>query len=292
MPHRGGGLEDETLLVAQAFRGRVRKGGQVVVEAVELEGHRARIVRVEQEEVEDRLELGLRPVPATVGDDALGRREHRLEAGGCRSPCPVVSVSVARRRRSSWMRPLEAPAGIHEPPAGIAHHALVDQPRQGQQALHDPLEHALHVGLGFVERAAKVEDLTVERPDGQPGVIGQLIAHAVGGVEEVMDGVGQRARPGRVDDQLVELGTRPLELVRPDAVGETGPGRGDRGQGDEQHAQTGRSGWVGVAGKVVAPVVDDSQQPGHVLGPLGVTAQPEEVLGDPRRDRGPGIAAA
>ena len=77
----------------------------------------------------------------------------------------------------------EAPACVHEPPAGVADHALSEQARQREQALHDPAQGVLHdhqvIGVG----RAQLLDLALERAHRHPDVGRQLVAHGLSRTE-------------------------------------------------------------------------------------------------------------
>ena len=66
---------------------------------------------------------------------------------------------------------------------------------------------------------------------------------------------------------------------------EAGRGRGDLGERLQQDRERRGSGVLGGVVEVRPAVVDRAQQPGGVLGALGVAAQPEHVLGDAGGDR-------
>ena len=76
----GRSLQYQPLGLAQAEPVvQLRYEAHVDGELVELVSERTGVVGVDQKEVEQRLELGMRPVAAAVRDDALGGDEHRLE---------------------------------------------------------------------------------------------------------------------------------------------------------------------------------------------------------------------
>ena len=196
------------------------------------------------------------------------------------------SIGDGRPQEGDQLLPaFDAPARVHEPPTGVAHHALPEQARQGEQALHDPAQGVLHdhevVGVG----RAELFDLALEGAHRHPGVGRQLVAHGLGRTQKVPHGVGQRARAVLVDHQGEQLGAGSGEPIAGPLPDEARVGGADPGEGGEQHLEAFGAGGVGAPLEVVAPVVRRPHETGHGLGPLGVAAHPEQVLGGPRRHR-------
>ena len=117
-------LQYQPLRLAQAEPAvQLRYEADVDGELVELESERAGVVGVDQKQVEQRLELGMRTVAAAVSDDALRGDEDRLEeqavGGGA-----ALDRDRGPQQGDQLLPALEAPARVHEPPTGVAYHAL------------------------------------------------------------------------------------------------------------------------------------------------------------------------
>ena len=194
-------------------------------------------------------------------------------------------VTVARRNGRQLLAAFDAAARVHEPPTRVALHALAEQARKGEQALHDPAQGVLHdhevVGVG----GAQLLDLALEGAHRHPGVGRQLVAHGLGRAQKVLYGVGQGARAFVVDHQGEKLGAGGGEPGSGPLAHEARVSGAHPGEGGEKHLEAFGAGGVGAALEVVAPVVRRPHQTGHSLGPLGVAAHPEQVLGRPGRHR-------
>ena len=97
--------------------------------------------------------------------------------------------------------------------------------------------------------------------------------------------MGQRAWAVLVDHQGEQFAAgsgKPLASTLPD---EARVGRADPGEGGEEHLEAFGTCRVGAPLEIVAPVVGHPYQAGNGLGPLGVAAHPEQVLGGPGRHR-------
>jgi hypothetical protein len=249
-------LQGEALFGPQAGAAAERERLEIVDQAIELVGERARVAGIEQQQLEQSLELRLGAVAEAVGDDALGSGEHRLKDD--RVGRLVARLDDRRlQQREQLDASLEPSSGIQEAPAQISHHALDTESAERQQTLDDLLKRRLALQLRLVERHPEVPHDPLERADHEPCVAAELVAHGVGVVEQGPDRIGQR-----------------------------GLAAADPMQRAHQLVQRSAAGRVGAASELVGAVDDGAHQPRQRLGAFGVATQPPEVLRGPRGDRG------
>ena len=158
-----------------------------------------------------------------------------------------------------------------------------EDPRQCQQALHDAAQAVLHDHEVIRVGAPELFELALEGACRHPDVRRKLVANGLGRTEQVPHGVGQSAGAVLVDHESEQFAARRGEPVAGTLPDEARVGRADPGQRGQQHLEAFSTCRVGAALEIVAPVLGHPYQAGNRLGPLGIAAHPEQVLGGPGR---------
>ncbi len=184
--------------------------------------------------------------------EAVGRR-----AAGLGDASPAAGAS-------SCMRPLDAPAGVHEPPPEVAHHALAAEAAEGEQALHHPLQRALRrrpAGRAAGRAARGSRGRARRRPARCRSTAGRAPRRRRRGARG-WRGPACPAAPSSTTSSRARAratGSRSLGAV----ADEAGVGAWSCASGRRAARAADRFRRVGAALEVVAAVVDDPQQPGH-----------------------------
>ena len=228
---------------------RVRQILDMRRDLVELADDRARIERIEGEEVDHRLAAGRDRVAAPMRHDAVGRLHGKVEAAVRRA-----GVGQFGQKRAQQIGPLHRLADRQEAPAHEAIHVVVDQPGKARDLAQKHGHGADHVVAG-THRLRHGGDGLVEIVERVPAVDREPVADMAGG-----RGRGLQHRLQTERETLVGIGIEPLEQA----------GR---------HLQQGRVGGrhVGEAGVIAAQDADG------VFRPLHIAAHPVEIVGRPAR---------
>ena len=122
-------------------------------------------------------------------------------------------------------------------------------------------------------------EFSLQRPDDEPRVDRQLIADDVDRLEHVADRVGDGSRALIVDHEREQLVGRVVEQRLCIVADEPGVGAGDPRQRFEQDGQRCRTRAGRGLVELVAPNVDRADQAHGRLGALGISSEPEQMLG-------------
>lgn len=260
---------DEALL--EAGLGAAGDGGkvdEVVADGKDLEEGGAGVFGFAQEEVEDGIRLGVGEIAPAVGHGAIGYIKEGLEE--------VAAVRVfgegAADEEEEGVGALKAAAEVKEAPAVAAGHVFHDHTGKGGEAADEAVEEEQGV-VEFLEVAFGGEFL-LEFGKDAPGVEGEAVADAPSGSPEVGDAADE---PGGVVFLEKDVEDFPVVFFEEE--------RGFGGlfqnlQRDEKpHEEAGRDRVF--EGEFVGELRNqDAHDADEGLGAFGVTAEPEEVVGN------------
>ncbi len=276
-------------------RARRGQGRQVVDQGVELEEHRPGVRLVDEQQVQHRRHLQVGQVPPAVGHAAVGHLEDGLQQRRL-----ALVDEGAMDEEDQGRRPFHAAAHVEEPPGLPAGHALGGQAGEGGQRQHGPVEAG---GLGAV--GADPGRGTPGR-GAPPGGASSSSSRAVNTRQVSAERRSRTVRAtrstfwmtaARLPSWRSKSRARSCSSVMEAAAGgkAAGPPPTSKGAG----APIARSVWAASAptrscnpelcqrpllGRGVPQARHrDPGQAGDRLGPLGVAAQPVQVVGHPAR---------
>ena len=194
-------------------------------------------------------------------------------------------VTVARSRATRLIaRSSRRPASMKCQP-GSRTMLSACRPGEGEQRLEHPAQRR-RADAARVGARGRAEQVAVERADHEPRVVGELVAHGVGGVEQASGVVGQAA--GAVARRRrASAARRPGSATAAPGRPAAKPGHvaGDLGQRAEQHLEALVPAGVTPCWNSLRRSPTTRSSADEALGPLGVAAEPEQVLGGARRHR-------
>jgi hypothetical protein len=144
-------------------------------DAVELKGHRTRIVRIEEDEIDHRRRRRHHDVALPIGDLAVGKIEQKVEAALGRAGQGKPSRQPADQNSA-----FDAAAQLEKTPAGKPRHVFLRQSRERSDDAQGSLD-ALGDGAFVRPRCQRHADDGGKIVDGAPGVRRETIADHGGG---------------------------------------------------------------------------------------------------------------
>ena len=178
--HFGRELQDQAARRLQhAIIAQQGQGFKMFVEALDLEGNRARIKGIEHDHVAHGVESHAHEITRAVGDLQVDKIEQDVEIVGRR-----VAAREMAGKAAGIDAPLDPPASVEDAPAGAANHVFLGKTRDRRDCPQSGVGTLESLGLGEWPMHFDGE-VAIEIADQPPRVRGQPFANERGGALRV-----------------------------------------------------------------------------------------------------------